>query len=92
MPNQGKERAKRNNVFFQLSLERTIEQKYKNSPTPIMILGTLFFNAFERFIIKRVTNGNSTHGNCVAIEKIHGKIPIKRISTPNTATMNNTAG
>jgi hypothetical protein len=91
-PNHGNPRSLRNPRAFHESVENMIEQKKRTNHIQTRIDEKLDVRNAEKFIIARVTNGNSTFGNSDAIENIHGNIPTKRTIIATKATINNTTG
>lgn len=90
--NHGIHKILRNAHAFHPSVEKTIDHKNNNNHNPINIDHILCVRKLENAIIARVTNGNSTFGNSLAIENIPGNIPTKRIIIAKKATTNNTIG
>ncbi|MBP6086538.1 hypothetical protein KA478_05210, partial [Patescibacteria group bacterium] len=70
IPNPGTVSNWRNHRDFQLSVENIIDPRKSNNPSPIIIDQKFCVRNVENRIIARVTNGNETHGNSEAIEKI----------------------
>jgi 23S rRNA maturation mini-RNase III len=91
-PNHGTPRSLRKPRDFHESVENIIEQKKRTNHIHTRIDEKLEERNEEKFIIARVTNGNSTLGNSDAIENIHGNIPTKRTIIATKATINNTIG
>ena len=92
IPNPGTVSNWRNHRDFQLSVENIIDPRKSNNPSPIIIDQKFCVRNVENRIIARVTNGNETHGNSEAIEKIPGKIPTKSTITATKAMTSNTTG
>ena len=63
-----------------------------NRPIQIHILRRCVCKKVENHIIARVTKGNSTPGNCVAIEKIPGRIPTNSTMIAIRAIIRSTTG